>query len=297
MSALRILLPNNAEDLLKHWPTEPTLFRRGFTQLDGVISLKAVDELIDTNCLRPDEVAVIKEGQAVHPGRYTTLQRDEVVPGRLRELFGQGHTISLRDLQRRIPYLGKLSQALQEELGYPNHISGYLTPPDSQGLRHHWDQFTVLVAQLAGQKSWSMYAPTVERPLFGYPQFSTPVVGFTDEQRARFQGPPDKELILSPGDTLLVPRGTIHSPRTVGPGPSLHLTFALKERSRLWLAQELVRTAVDDLAFREEVSPHLLTGDLEVPLQEVRAELITYLSSLDLRSIAEQIRESLGKPS
>lgn len=291
---VELLFPDGADEVLSNWPTEPKAYARGRTELDRIISLQTFHELIDENCLAPKNVAVVKDGQAVHPGRYTTINGEEVIPGRLRKLLNDGHTISFRNLQQRIPFLARLSRDLQEEIGYPNHISGYLTPPGAQGLKHHWDAFTVFVVQLSGSKVWDLFNPVIDSPLFGYPQFSTPVVGFTEEQRARFAaGPPDHQFTLVPGDTLIVPRGTIHSPRAAGAEESFHLTFALKERSRLWLAEQLVGLVVDSPAFRMEVSPRLLTGDLESQLTSTRNELVAFLNDLDLQSAADRIRTAV----
>ncbi|MEW1902985.1 MULTISPECIES: JmjC domain-containing protein [unclassified Streptomyces] len=52
---------------------------------------------------------------------------------------------------------------------------------------------------------------------------------------------PGQSFALEPGDVFWLPRGYVHSPYAVGGEPSLHLTFALKERTFHWLASEMTR--------------------------------------------------------
>lgn len=293
MSLSSILTPAGAEEVLRSWPATPQTYRRAAGSIvDEHASLALLDSYIDGNCLVPEHVAVVKDGSLIDARNY--VDNGRIMKGQLRKLLNEGHTLSLRNLQRLLPALAKLNRSLQQELGYPIHISGYLTPPTAQGLGCHWDQYTVLIAQISGRKRWPLYGPVVDRPVGEYSHLSFPMRGFTPKELEHIESDgPAQVVTLSPGDSLIVPRGWVHSPVNEGTEPSLHLTFALKERTRLWLAEQLVAKALDDPGFRAEVSPVVLTGKaLALELGKVGTAVAEFLQSADLNVAAEEIRRA-----
>ncbi|WP_269853069.1 JmjC domain-containing protein [Streptomyces sp. RPT161] len=286
--SLKLLLPNETDEVLKSWPTEPGVRRRGTTELDRDVTLSLIDAYIDYDCLCPQYVAVVRNGQAVHPGRYT--RGGTVIPGRLRTLLDDGYTVNLREIQRSIPFLARMTRKIQQETGYPNHVSAIITPPGHQGLTHHWDQFTGVIAQITGRKRWPLWRPAVDQPMGEF--LSSPRMWTPDLQKRLETSSPDTEFELAPGDTLVLPRGWIHSPYAVGGETSFHLTFALKERSWLWVAQQLIGLAVDDPSFRAGVPPAALAGGLEADLLGARGMAIRFLQHLDPVLAAERVRQA-----
>lgn len=293
MSLSSLLTPDGADQVVRAWPSTPQVYRREVHNVvDEQVSLALVDSYIDGDCLVPEQVAVVKDGELIPPGHY--VDNGRIMKGKLRKLFNEGHTLSLRNLQRLFPGMAALCEGIQQQLGYPIHISGYLTPPAARGLGRHWDQYTVLIAQIHGKKRWPLHEPVVQRPVGEYSHLSFPMRGFTPEELEHHEStPPKQDITLSPGDTLWVPRGWVHSPVVEGGEPSLHLTFALKERTRLWLAEQLVAKALDDPAFRAEVSPWVLTGsDLAGELAAVETSIAALLRGMDLSAMAQEIRRT-----
>ncbi|MEV0445697.1 cupin domain-containing protein [Streptomyces spectabilis] len=284
--SLRLLLGERANDLLKSWPTEPFVHRRGTLDLDRDIPLSAMEAYIDYDLLDPRYVAVVKNGTAVHPGRFSREGR--MSPGKLRGLMEEGHTVNLREVQRSVPYLAQASRMLQLETGYANYVSAIITPGGEQGLAHHWDQFTGIIAQVAGCKKWLLWEPVVEYPMDDYQ--SSPKMWSPELQKHVEETPPDRQYELRPGDTLVLPRGWLHCPRAVGVATSFHLTFAVKERSRLWLAQQLLGMAIEEPAFRREVPAGSFTRPFEPEVRDVIRRAQDFLAQLDPAVVAEQIR-------
>ena len=76
----------------------------------------------------------------------------------------------------------------------------------------------------------------------------------------------------------------------------MHLTFVLKERSPLWVAERLTASAINDARFRAVIAPADL--DLErLPdtISEVRALMIDYLGQLDPYQLAQAMRYATEK--
>ncbi|MDT0319529.1 JmjC domain-containing protein [Streptomyces millisiae] len=284
--SLDLLVRNGADELVRSWPAEPRLTRRPNTHLERAVTMGLLDSYIDHGLLAAQHVAVVKDGQAAHPGRYS---RDGAVRAeRLRALFDEGFTINLRELQLRMPYLAEMSTRIRDETGYPNHVSAIITPPGERGLAHHWDQFTGIVTQLAGHKRWQLWRPVVEHPTGEY--LASPDLWNPELQKRLENSPPDAEFELVPGDTLLLPRGWLHNPFSVGVETSLHLTFAVKERTWLWLAQQLLGMAVHDTSFRREMPPGAHRSGLASEIGTAAAMAIGFLNRLDPIAAEEWVR-------
>ena len=105
---------------------------------------------------------------------------------------------------------------------------------------------------------------------------------------------PDIEIDLQPGQSLLLPRGWVHNPHvTATDRASAHLTFAIRERTPLWLAEQLTAATIHDPRFRRILLPAQVTGPgLAAQIREARDALVEYLASLDPESITGTVRQA-----
>ncbi|MDT9695382.1 JmjC domain-containing protein [Streptomyces sp. P17] len=288
--SLRLLLPpEGVADLLATWPDEPRVYERGRTEVDEAMSLDVFTELIDTGCVPPDEVAVVKAGPASRTAFLTNGRTD---PAKLRRLADQGYTIRLGNMQRWLPFFRRLSQSIKEETGYSNYASAFLTPEGEQGLLHHWDQQMGVIVQVAGTKTWQLWKPPIEAPMREWGEsFRVWREDFIPEWEA---AGPDLTIELNTGQTLLLPRGWVHNPHALHHDePSLHLTFAIKERTPLWLAEQLLARAIEQPEFRRVVLPgELEESVLADQLSETTRALVAFLTELDMKAMAGLVRKA-----
>ena len=291
MSLNLILPPDGVQALTSTWPDEPRVYQREPGDLEQAITAATLHDHIETGCIPADEIAVIK---APHPSlnqkSFTAAGRTDAA--KLRKLYSQGYTIRIGNLQRVIPAMAHASRAIQQETGYSNYIHAFLTPPGNQGLRHHWDQQMAVIAQLEGVKRWHLWRPPVEAPMREYNE-SHRVWKPTYVEEWEAAGP-DIEIDLQPGESLLLPRGWVHNPYvTATDHPSVHLTFAIRERTPLWLAEQLTAAAIHDPRFRRVLRPAEVTGpDLAAQIGETRDALVKHLTNLDPETIARSVRQA-----
>ncbi|MER5549252.1 cupin domain-containing protein [Streptomyces sp. NPDC002589] len=149
-----------------------------------------------------------------------------------------------------------------------------------------------VIVQVAGVKTWQLWTPPVPAPMREYNEsFRVWHEDFIPQWEA---AGPDLTIDLAAGQTLLLPRGWVHNPHALNHDePSLHLTFAIRERTPLWLAEQLVARAIEQPAFRRVVLPR----DLEQPalvdqLAEAWRALVAFLGELDMTEIAAIVRQA-----
>lgn len=293
MSLNLILPPDGVKTLTSAWADVPRVYQRTPGALEQVISASGLHEhVVDTGCIPADELAVVKAPHPALSQKAFQQENGRTDAARLRQLFERGYTIRAGNLQRVIPAMARACRDIQQETGYSNYISAFFTPAGGQGLAHHWDQQMGVIAQLDGVKRWDLWRPPVEAPMREYNE-SWRVWQDSYLQEWEAAGP-DLEVDLQPGQSLVIPRGWVHNPHVPsGDHPSVHLTFAIVERTPLWLAEQLVAGAIHDPSFRRILRPGQVTGPgLTAQIGETRDELVKYLASLDPESIASSLREA-----
>ncbi|MGW0996411.1 JmjC domain-containing protein [Streptomyces sp. NPDC002520] len=288
------LVPDTA-DLLSDWPTEPRIYHHGASAFDSLLTMAEVDALIDHDCLPNRNVRLIRDGETVDDREYSATP-DMPNPGAVRRYLDEGCSLSIRRLQTIKPSLSILRREVARETGYETHFNAYLTPPKQHGLRYHFDPYVTLVIQIHGTKLWPLHRPFVEHPVEEYANFRRR--GFTPDEREYLANTaPVQEVILKPGDVFWLPRGWVHSPHNRnGDEPSLHLTFALKQRTLHWAAEELAgvltRHLLDDPEARDGITPAHLLDKPEAIVEDVRHILIGALMAMDTEETAGTLRRA-----
>ncbi|MDT0341583.1 JmjC domain-containing protein [Streptomyces litchfieldiae] len=290
--SLGFLLPEEGvADLLTSWPDEPRVYERDAGDFDRNVTADRLNEYVDTGCVPATEIAVVKApGPSLNQNAHLTNGRTD--PVKLRRLYENGFTIRLGNLQRVIPLMAAVSRAIQRETGYSNYIHAFLTPPANQGLRHQWDQQMAVIVQTAGVKRWRLWRPPVEAPMREYNEsWRVWRESYIPDWEA---AGPDMEIDLRAGQSLLLPRGWVHNPYVADAQThSVHLTFAIRERTPLWLAEKLIQGAIEDPEFRRIVLPGDLNGSaLTEHLRETRRALVRYLNGLDLNMLTPAVRRA-----
>ncbi|MGP4088027.1 JmjC domain-containing protein [Streptomyces sp. KR55] len=288
------LVPDAAE-LFGDWPTEPRIYHHGEHAFDSLLTMAEVDALIDHDCLPNRNVRLIRDGETVDDREYSA-NPDMPNPGAVRRYLDDGCSLSIRRLQTIKPSLSVLRREVARETGYETHFNAYLTPPKQHGLRYHFDPYVTLVLQIHGSKIWPLHRPFVEHPVEEYENFRRR--GFTPSEREYLATTaPEQEITLNAGDVLWLPRGWVHSPHNrTGTQPSLHLTFALKQRTLHWAAEEvagvLTRHLLDDSEARDGIPPTQLLDKPEAIVEDVRGILVGALMNMDTAEMAATLRRA-----
>ncbi|MER7841447.1 cupin domain-containing protein [Streptomyces sp. NPDC096040] len=263
------------------------MYNRGRTDMD-TITADWLWEHVRLSCVPAEEVRAVKaDVPSITAHAFSTYGRLD--GDRLRGLYERGYTIRLGNLQRCMTAVARLSRGIQQETGYSNYVHAFMTPPGQQGLRHHWDQQMAVIVQLEGIKRWELWAPVVDAPMRTFNDSGAVWrPEWVDDWERRG---PDQAVLLEPGQSLLLPRGWIHNPLVPKDGKdSVHLTFAIRERTPYWLAEQLLEQVIKDPELRRVIRPgDLLGAALPNQLAEVRQQLLHHLRTTDLAALAEQI--------
>ncbi|MFH9476671.1 hypothetical protein ACH4L7_22895 [Streptomyces anulatus] len=80
----------------------------------------------------------------------------------------------------------------------------------------------------------------------------------------------------------------MHNPHALdAQARSIHLTFAIRERTPLWVAEKLVGSVIENDAFRRVILPGEITGQrLSAHVLDVRQALVEHLAGLDVDDFA-----------
>ena len=228
----------------RHWGRRPLLTRAAERPHDpDLFGPDAVDELLARRALRTPFLRMAKDGRTLDASAFTlgggvgATIGDQVSEDLVLRQFADGATIVLQALHRTWPPVADAAQDLAADLGHPVQANAYVTPPQNRGFDDHYDVHDVFVVQVTGEKHWQVRPPVVEAPLRDQPW-----TDHRDAVRLAADGPPTIDAVLSPGDTLYVPRGWLHSATALG-GTSIHLTMGVHVWTRRQLADDLVRAA------------------------------------------------------
>jgi Cupin superfamily protein len=218
-----------------------------------LLDLAAVDAIVSTRALRHPAFRLVKGGDTLDRGTYTTSRRwgstryDGVLdPARTVAAVADGATLVLQSLHTWWAPLGRFCADLHGALGHPTQANAYLTPADERGLGLHYDTHDVVVLQTAGHKRWEIFEPRFERPL-GHQHWSDVGEG---EELDDGSLEPVLATVLGPGDCLYLPRGFVH--RVVSEDEaSLHVTVGIHVQTWHAVLQGVVEEAARIPSVRE----------------------------------------------
>jgi mannose-6-phosphate isomerase-like protein (cupin superfamily) len=197
---------------------EPLLIERQQpAKFEALLTIADIDRYLATSTpCRPD-VFLVDAARELKPEDYAFPEP----PGRIDlprayQLFATGATISLSQLHERWAPLAALCRAVEKAFSSHFQTNVYLSPPNAQGFKTHFDSHDVFVLQVSGSKRWTLYDTGIVLPLRGQ--------AFDPGKHAA--GPPTREFTLQAGDLLYCPRGLFHSARSTDEA-SLHITLGL----------------------------------------------------------------------
>jgi ribosomal protein L16 Arg81 hydroxylase len=190
-------------------------------------------------------------------------------------LFKAGATLCLSQVETRVPALARFLAAIKRQLGYPGKasFSAYLSPPGS-GFNWHFDGRIASTLQIEGSKRWrfSNHAaiawPRGNGTLRadGAAHYADPnVTAQAWEALAPFDADDTNEVLLEPGDLLILPAGLWHE-ACGGDEGSLALNLSFTPLPHTLLVRNLLETLLTPEAEWRSMSPVLpgsVAGDCD----------------------------------
>ncbi len=165
----------------------------------------------------------------------------------IRNAFGKGYSIVLNALDRYMTKIASFSHTIEADLHFECQTNAYLTPPGSQAFPAHFDDHDVVVAQIHGTKTWSIYGSSI-----------------VDSTRHALREEIDQASLpepsciqLQPGDALYLPRGMVHSAQAQEKS-SVHLTFGIHPSTvKSLLMETLNALSLSDPRLNERLPPRI----------------------------------------
>jgi ribosomal protein L16 Arg81 hydroxylase len=199
---------------------------------DGVLRLEDLDTYFQSQVtpaifFYPVSVGVRSPSDAWSRDRHSARGYDRVaVPERLFNLYSEKTTLILNEAHLSIPPLAQACRELTEELGFRAQANIYITPAESQGFNRHSDNHDVIILQISGRKSWTLYPRGVERV----------------------------DVEIQRGDLLYIPSGLAHA-ASCSDDASIHVTVGLHPPYGYQVLQELVAVARNHPEFQRPAPP------------------------------------------
>lgn len=145
-------------------------------------------EVMDAILAGPADVLAAKDGR--------------LGQGDPRELYASGHTVLVRNAEKRHPGLAELAGGFDSAFRAPVNVHLYCTPAGGRGFGWHYDAEDVFILQTRGAKEYSLRKNTVN-PL--------PVAeAIPEDMRFEAEVTPLFRCALRAGDWLYIPAGWWH---------------------------------------------------------------------------------------
>lgn len=233
-----------SEFLERYFEKKPLVVKRNEADyFRNLLSLDEIDRVLTTLDRSTDEIILKNAKRESNTDDYTVDGDLDVA--RVCQLFEEGSTITLAFLDSVVPQLTQFCRHLEKEFSCPFQTNIYLTPPNAQGAKAHYDTHDVFVLQISGTKKWVIYGTPVELPLPGQ--------DFDSEIHA--VGEVTQEFTLEAGDVAYVPRGVVHDARSTDT-TSLHITAGVLRYTWTDLLMEFLASAsLRDAEFRKSLPP------------------------------------------
>ena len=140
-------------------------------------------------------------------------------PAKVKALLARGATLVLNDIDELTPELSAFARAIETALGAKLQANLYLSSKRKQGFRVHFDTHDVFAIHVMGEKTWTVFEGRAQDPI-AHPAFK----GLTQDHHEAAKGALWREVRLTAGDLLYLPRGQYHY-ALADEGPCAHIAF------------------------------------------------------------------------
>jgi ribosomal protein L16 Arg81 hydroxylase len=234
-----LIAPYGAEDFLGAvWGQRMEMLPGQPDRFADLLPWQALNDILRRHRLETPRLRLARGGERISPEDYTTevqLRRGgsyrRVRFDALGEQLRGGATLVIDSIDELYGPIDDLAADLERVLRERVQVNCYASFGVLHGFDTHWDDHDVLAVQVHGRKRWRVFGPTR-----AYPQRRDV------EHPEPPSGDPSRDVILSAGGVLHVPRGWWHD-ATALDEPSVHLTFGVTGATGAdliaWLADDL----------------------------------------------------------
>jgi ribosomal protein L16 Arg81 hydroxylase len=242
-----LIAPTNAADFLARIYENEALIvpHNNPKHFDGLLSSDVIDRIVTNVDMREGQIDMANASRTINRSDYVD-PAGYIDRGAVADHYRGGATIILNQAHQYEPALARFCRAL--EIVFSSHVQTniYLTPPNAQGFKTHYDNHDVFVLQVEGEKDWRLYDVPIE----------TPFRGERFENTRPDKGELRQEFKMNAGDVAYVPRGMMHDAVSNGTAPSLHITVGLITKTWADLMLEAIsEVALKHPEFRKSLPP------------------------------------------
>jgi ribosomal protein L16 Arg81 hydroxylase len=205
----------------------------------SLLSWAMINHLIDADIIR--SFGVLLKGQRVPESMYRRGQEERLHPDMLQQLAAQGVSIVINRIDKYVPSVASLADAIERRVGHLVWVNCYITFGTASAFKPHYDTHDVLAVQIQGAKRWRGYGVPIVQPTEASRNCETTF------------GDPLWEELVEPGDMLYVPRGEAHD-AVCEIKPSVHLTIAIQAPNGVDLLNWMAQLAEDNAVFRMDIT-------------------------------------------
>lgn len=272
-----LLAPRRLDEFLAHdWERQALVLEReeaGYYR--DLLTFDDVNAFMSRNDIRYPYLRLVKNGRELPLVDYADdfVYGNNVFPGLLDNdkvfhHYSEGATLSFQIFQKCMDELSNFCNALEARLRFQTQVNIFVTPPGSKGFTAHYDDHSFFILQVSGKKHWKVYGSPTDLPL--------------QEFRRRAVTPEleePREITLSSGDLLYLPRGFYHEAHT-SDETSVHITLGIFPFTWIQVLQRLLDEAKQDVEFRRAPGAYLSPGTSAGVLQGEFEDLVRKLGSL-----------------
>ncbi len=225
-----ILAPFGARPFLEEYLDRRPLYLEGEEdKFAAVMNWEILNRLLGMTTIWSNRsLVLVLDRETIPPEAYATpapgrdggqvLRPD---PVRVRRLLARGATLVANDIDQLTPELSSFARALEEALGGKVQANLYMSSQRRQAFRVHYDTHDVFAVHVAGEKRWFVFEGRAEDPI-AHPSFKN----LPQEVHEKAKGALWKEIRMTPGDLLYLPRGQYHY-ALAEDGGCIHIAFGV----------------------------------------------------------------------
>jgi len=210
----------------------------------SLLSWTTINHLIDADVIQSSKYRLLLKGQKVPEPMYRRGQEERLHPDMLQQLAAQGVSIVLDGIDKYVPSIATVADAIERRVGHTVWVNCYITFGTASAFKPHYDSHDVLAVQIQGVKRWRGYGIPVVHPVTPFSRHRGAEITF---------GNPVWEELVEPGDILYVPRGEAHD-AVCEVKPSVHLTIGILAPNGIDLLNWMAQRAENNAVFRMDVT-------------------------------------------